>query len=56
MLSEFYVKRAIEKEAVHDTDLERFALQKAKELGWDSFKAGATFVKSFKKDNVISSR
>ena len=56
MLNEFYVKRAIEKEAVHDIDLELFALQKAKELGWNSFKAGATFIKSFKRNNRISSR
>ena len=56
MLNEFYIKRTIEKEAVHDTDLQLFALQKAKELGWDNFKAGATFIKSFKKNNRISSR
>ncbi|CAF4484619.1 unnamed protein product, partial [Rotaria sp. Silwood2] len=56
MFNEFYIKRAIEKEAVHDSDLQLFALQKAKELGWDSFKAGATFIKSFKKKIRISSR
>jgi len=56
MFNEFYVKRAIEKEAVHDTDLQLFALQQAKELGWDNFKASATFIKSFKKANRISSR
>ncbi|CAF2880172.1 unnamed protein product [Rotaria sp. Silwood2] len=56
MFNEFYIKRAIEKEVVHDTDLQLFALQKAKQLGWDSFKASATFIKSFKKNNRISSR
>ena len=56
MLDEFYVNRAMEKEAVDDTDLQLFALQKAKELAWDNFIAGATFIKSFKKNNRISSR
>ncbi|CAF0773412.1 unnamed protein product [Rotaria sordida] len=37
MWDEFYVKRAVEKEAVHDTDLELFAIQKARELKWDNF-------------------
>ncbi|CAF3725946.1 unnamed protein product [Rotaria magnacalcarata] len=37
MSDEFYIKRTIEKEAVHDTDLERFAIQKARELNWDNF-------------------
>ncbi|CAF4030805.1 unnamed protein product [Rotaria sp. Silwood1] len=32
MWNEFYLKRAIEKEAVHDSDLELFAIQKAREL------------------------
>ncbi|CAF0778899.1 unnamed protein product [Rotaria sp. Silwood1] len=32
MWDEFYINRAIEKEAVHDTDLELFAIQKAREL------------------------
>ncbi len=31
MFNEFYIKRAIEKEAVHDADLELFAIQKAQE-------------------------
>jgi hypothetical protein len=32
MWNEFYVKRTIEKEAIHDSDLELFAIQKAREL------------------------
>ena len=56
MLDDFYVKRAMEKEAVDDTDLQLFALQKAKELARNIFIAGATFIKSFKKNNRISSR
>jgi hypothetical protein len=32
MWNEFYTKRAIEKEAIHDSDLELFAIQKAREL------------------------
>ena len=56
MLDEFYIKKAIEKEAVHDTDLQQFAIQKAKELGWNNYKACATFIKSLKKNNRISSR
>jgi hypothetical protein len=32
MLNEFYQKEAIEKEVVHDTDLEIYAIQKAREL------------------------
>ncbi|CAF3310175.1 unnamed protein product [Rotaria sp. Silwood2] len=39
MFNEFYVKRTIEKEAVHDADLELYAIQKARELDWDAFKA-----------------
>jgi hypothetical protein len=31
MLHEFYIKRAIEKEAVHDIDRELFAVQKARD-------------------------
>ncbi|CAF4906619.1 unnamed protein product [Rotaria sp. Silwood1] len=42
MWSEFYMKRAIEKEAIHDSDLELFAIQKARELDWDNFKAKDT--------------
>ncbi|CAF3859532.1 unnamed protein product, partial [Rotaria sordida] len=39
MWNQFYVKRAIEKEAIHDIDLELFAIQKARELNWEHFKA-----------------
>jgi hypothetical protein len=56
ILSEFYLKRAIEKEAVHDADLELYAIQKARELNWDSFKASKSFINTFKKENRISSR
>lgn len=56
MWAEFYIKRAIEKEAVHDTDLERFAIQKARELNWDNFQASQSFITTFKKEKKISSR
>ena len=56
MLNEFYVKRQIEKAAVHDRDLQLFSIQKARELGWEDFKGSISFVKSFKKENRISSR
>ncbi|CAF3473549.1 unnamed protein product, partial [Rotaria sp. Silwood2] len=56
MWNEFYVKRAIEKEAIHDSDLELFAIQKARELDWDNFKASDSFIKLFKKEYRISSR
>ncbi|CAF4898172.1 unnamed protein product [Rotaria sp. Silwood1] len=41
MFNEFYQKRTIEKETVHDADLELYAIQKARELNWDTFKANA---------------
>lgn len=56
MFNEFYVKRTIEKEAVHDADLELFAIQKARELDWDTFKASKSFINNFKMENRISSR
>jgi hypothetical protein len=56
MWNEFYVKWAIEKEAVHDSDLELFAIQKARELGWDNFKASESFITRFKREHHISSR
>jgi len=56
MFNEFYVKRTIEKEAVHDADLELFAIQKARELDWDTFKASKSFINDFKTENRISSR
>ncbi|CAF1345520.1 unnamed protein product [Rotaria sordida] len=56
MFNKFYRKRTIEKEAIHDADLELYAIQKARELNWDTFKAGKTFINSFKRENRISSR
>ena len=50
MWNEFDTKRAIEKEAAHDSDLKLFAIQKARELNWDNFKAGDSFIKLFKKE------
>ncbi|CAF1189633.1 unnamed protein product [Rotaria sp. Silwood1] len=54
MWNQFYMKRAIEKEAIHDIDLELFAIQKARELNWENFKASNTFIKDFKKEHGIS--
>src|SRR5437870_2158716 len=51
MYNEFYLKRTIEKEAVHDDDLELYAIQKARELDWDTFKASKSFINTFKKEN-----
>ena len=56
MWDEFDAKRAIEKEAIHDSDLELFAIQKARELDWDDFKASNYFIKMFKKEHRISLR
>jgi hypothetical protein len=56
MFNQFYLKRAIEKEAVHDTDLELYAIQKARELEWDKFVASKSFINTFKRENGISSR
>ena len=56
MFNQFYLKRAIEKETVHDTDLELFAIQKARELNWDNFKASELFIMRFKREHRISSR
>jgi hypothetical protein len=56
MWDEFYTKRAVEKEAVHDADLEHFAIQKARELNWNTFKANESFLTTFKKEHRISSR
>lgn len=56
MRSEFWVKRAIEKETVCDSDLELYAIQTARELNWDNFKASDSFIKLFKKEHRISSR
>jgi len=56
MRNEFYVKRTIEKEAIHDSGLELFAIQKVRELGWDNFKASESFITIFKREHHISSR
>jgi len=56
MFNEFYLKRAIEKDAVHDADLELYAIQKARELNWNEFKASKSFINTFKRKNRISSR
>ncbi len=56
MWNQFYVRRAIAKEAVHDSDLELFAIEKARELNWENFEASDTFIKDFKKEHGISSR
>lgn len=56
MSLEFYQKRAIEKEAVHDDNLELYAIQKARQLNWDTFKASKSFINTFKRENGISSR
>ena len=54
--NEFYVKRTIEKEAVHDADLELYAIQKGRELNWDTIIASKSFINTFKSENRISSR
>ncbi|CAF3084411.1 unnamed protein product [Rotaria sp. Silwood2] len=46
MWNEFYMKRAIQKEAI----------QQARELDWDNFKASNSFINLFKKEYEISSR
>jgi len=56
MFNEFYLKRTIEKESIHDADLELYAVQKARELNWDTFKASKSFINTFKRENRISSR
>ena len=56
MWNEFWVKRAIGKEAVHNSDLELYAIQKARELNWDNVKASDSFIKQFEKEHRISSR
>ena len=54
MLHEFYRKRPVEKETVHDADLGLYALQKARELNWNIFKASKSFIQAFKKESKIS--
>ena len=56
MLHEFYIKKQVEKEIAHGADLELYAIQKARELNWDAFKASKSFIQAFKKEKKISSR
>ena len=56
MFNQFYLKRTIEKETIHDDDLELYAIQKARELNWDTFTASKSFINDFKRENGISSR
>ena len=56
MFNEFYLKRTIEKDVVHDADLELYVIQKARELNWNEFKASKSFIDTFKRENRISSR
>ncbi|CAF3921063.1 unnamed protein product [Rotaria sp. Silwood1] len=55
MINEFYLKGTVEKESVHDADLELYAIQKARELNWNTFKASKSFINIFKKrkQNII---
>jgi hypothetical protein len=55
MFNEFYRTRTVEKEAIHDDDLELYAIQKARELDWDTFQASESFINTFKRKNRISS-
>jgi hypothetical protein len=45
------MKRTIAKDAIHDSELEIFAIQKARELDWDTFKASKSFINTFEKEN-----
>ena len=56
MLHEFYIKRQVEKEIVYDADLELYAIQEARELTCDAFKASKLFIQAFKKEKKILSR
>lgn len=56
MWNEFYTKRAIEKEAIHDCNLKLFVIQKARDLDWNAFEASDSFILRFKKKHQISSR
>jgi hypothetical protein len=56
MWNKFYMKRTVEKEAIHDNDLDLFAIQKARELGYDNFIASESFITRFKREYRISSR
>ena len=56
MFNQFYLKRTIEKEAIHDDDLELYAIQKARELNWDTFTVSKSFINDLKRENGMSSR
>ena len=56
MWNELYVERTIEKATIHDSDLEPFAIQKAREVGWDSFKASESSITRFEREHRIPSR
>ena len=56
MLHKFYIERQVEKDTVHDADLELYAFQNPRELNWDTFTASKSFIKAFKKEKKISSR
>ena len=56
MSHEFYIKKQVEKETVHDADLELYAIQKARKSNWDTFKASKSFIQTFKKEKKFSSR
>jgi hypothetical protein len=56
MFEQFYQKRTIEKQAVHGDDLQLYAIQKARELNWDTFQASKSFINTFKRQNRVSSR
>ena len=53
-LHEFCIKRQVEKEIVHHADIELYAIQKVRELNWDTFKASKSFIQAFKQENKIS--
>ena len=54
MLHEFYITRQVAKETVHNADLELYAIQKARELNWDTFRTSKSFIQAFKKEKKIS--
>ena len=56
MWNEFYAKWVIEEKVIHDTDLEPFANQKARELYWNNFNASEPFITRFKREHGILSR
>ena len=51
MTNDFCIKRAIEKGTVHDDDLKFYAIQKAKELDWNTIKGSKSFIHMFNEEN-----